>query len=346
MDEGKGVTVSRSQSFRKIEPASGGKRVIVSHVDQTYLSSSAKIEPGSIAYMTSIKDGAPLYQLFRAFPASDQTLPGALVANDVQWVSEEDTQTLPEGAQLATAELVSSWSSDQMTKAVQKSLQHFMPTTKEPTKHISQPSRGNALRYRDAPSGTAGYGTYRSDVADLRHRFKELEVDCSDANRRPVYYPPARHALPVYSSPPPMYTSAPGYPTYGGNSPYMHNSNHYGPPAPNGVYNPAPPLMNTSAVGYPIYGGNSPYYNQVAAPPFMPPNNFSAFQNGNPIPPAVPRSIHHYDPVAYTFRPGELSSATPDPYYTTDTTVLASRCQAKLEQMLWDDALVDAQKVR
>ncbi|OAX37757.1 HET-domain-containing protein [Rhizopogon vinicolor AM-OR11-026] len=346
MNGGKGVTVSHSASSSKIEPASGGKRVTVSHVNQTYLPSSGKIEPGSIAYMTSIKDGAPLYRLFRAFPASDQTLPGALVANGVQWVSEEDTQALPEGAQLATAELASSWSGDLMMKRFKKSLQHLTPTTeqfmKQPTKHISQPSGENALGYHDAPSGTAGYDTYRSDVADLRHRF---EVDRNDADRSPVYYgSPAPRTLPVYSSPPPMYTSAPGYPTYGGNSPYMHNWNHYGPPAPDGVYNSAPPVMYTSPVGY---GGNNPYYNQnqVAALPFMPPNNFSTFQNGYPIPPAVPGSIQHYGPVTYTFRPDKLSSAAPDPYYTTDTTVLASRCQAKLEQMLWDDALVDAQIV-
>lgn len=120
---------------------------------------------------------------------------------------------------------------------------------------------------RDAGYGTPGTATYGTYAADLDRRFGELEVERRDpahgtrsrknsysgANRNPIYGPPAPGAGVA------QYTSATGYPTAAGGSPY------------NRATSPFRPTGNFSAPnGYPPSGGPN-----RAASPFRPAGNFS-----------------------------------------------------------------------
>ncbi|OAX37756.1 hypothetical protein K503DRAFT_783398 [Rhizopogon vinicolor AM-OR11-026] len=303
---------------------------------QSYFTSSGKSGPGSMAYTHSSKDGARKHPPSRGSPASDQTLLGGHVPNGVPWVPEEATQILPADIKLAIEELVSAWNRSQMIKDVKEDLlTPLIPTTKQPTKHVSQAYERNTPGYPEATLGTAAYGAYPNDTADLGRKLSRRGANHS-----------APHAFPGYSPPIPMFPIAPGYPsTYVCNSPYMNSSNYFNSPAPDEISYSSSPVIKTNATGYTstTYGGNNPDYNRAA--PNFPPVNSPTLQKSYPIPTAGRGSTSSYGQTAHHSRTDKLPSAAPDPYSTTDTTALDSRRKANMKKVPSEDALVDAQKV-
>ncbi|OJA07722.1 hypothetical protein AZE42_06101 [Rhizopogon vesiculosus] len=306
---------------------------------QSYFTSSRKSEPGFMTYTHPSKDGARKYPPSRASPASDQTLPGEHVPNGVPWVPKEATQIPPVDIGLAIEatdqELASAWDRSQMIKEVKENL--FTPlilTTKQHTKHVSKASERNAPGYPEATFGTAAYGAYTNDTADLGRR---------SANHS------ASRAFPGYPPLTPMFPIAPGYPStyyYGCNSPYMYSSNYFGSPAPDEIPYLSSPVMNTNATSYPstTHEVNNPDYNR-AAPNFPPINSTTLQKKSYPIPTAGRGGTSSCGQTTHHSRPDELPSAAFDPYSTTDTIVLDSRRKAKLKNVSSEDALGDAQRV-